>query len=170
MEPGLGHRLQLGLESLPRLARSGRPKWSGGLGTLGAPASVGGAAATSPAVGARGSAHVEPDCQWLGILEQRKMDPGLTPRRKEFPKAGRKSAWFASDPKIGGRVGRPKAPGGAGYCFMGRASGCGVGDKCFAVADDDVLAGERLQLAGEIAGAAVLIDAGFVVFRPKVDE
>lgn len=97
MEPGLGYRLQLGLESLPRLARSGRPKRSGGLGTLGAPAAVGAAAATSPAVGARGSADVEPDCQWLGILEQRNMDPGLTPRRKELVKPGRKSARFASE-------------------------------------------------------------------------
>jgi hypothetical protein len=81
MEPGLGHRLQLGLESLPRLGRSARPKRSGGLGTLGAAAAVGGAAAASPAVGARGSADVEPDRQWLGILEQRNMDPGLTKRR-----------------------------------------------------------------------------------------
>ena len=77
MEPGLGHRLQLGLESLPRLARSGRPKWSGRLGTLGA-AALGVAAATRARVGARGSADVEPDRQWLGILEQRNMDPGLT--------------------------------------------------------------------------------------------
>jgi hypothetical protein len=81
MEPWLGHRLQLGLESLSRLAGSARPKRSGGLGTMGAPAAVGGAAAASPAVGARGSADVEPDRQWLGILEQRNMDPGLTKRR-----------------------------------------------------------------------------------------
>ena len=44
MEPGLGQSLRLGLESLPRLARSGRPKWSGGLGALGARAGVGAAA------------------------------------------------------------------------------------------------------------------------------
>jgi hypothetical protein len=30
---------------------------------------VGAAAATSTAVGAWGPADVEPDCQWLGILE-----------------------------------------------------------------------------------------------------
>jgi hypothetical protein len=76
----MGQRLRLGLESLPRLARSGRPKWSGGLGTLGTPA-VGTAAATSTAVGAWGSADVEPDCPCLGILEQRNMDSGLTKRR-----------------------------------------------------------------------------------------
>ena len=81
MGPGLGQHLGLGLESLPRLARSGRPVRSGGLGTLGAAAAMGGAAATSPVVGARGSADVEPDCEWVGILEQRNMDPGLTKRR-----------------------------------------------------------------------------------------
>ena len=43
-------------------------------------------------------------------------------------------------------MGRPKAPGGAGYCFVGLGSGGGVGDNRFAVADDDVLVGERLQL------------------------
>ena len=97
MEPGLGHRLQLGLESLPRLARSGRPKRSGGLGTLGTAAAVGPAAATCAAVGARGSADVEPDRQRLGILEQRNMDPGLTAWRKKLLKAGRKSAGFVSE-------------------------------------------------------------------------
>jgi hypothetical protein len=76
--PGLGQGLRLGLESLPLLARSGRPKWSGGLGTLGTPAGVGAAAATSTAVAAWGSADVEHDCQWLGILEQRNMDSDLT--------------------------------------------------------------------------------------------
>jgi hypothetical protein len=81
MGPGLGQGLRLGLESLPRLARSGRPKWSGGLGTLGSPAAVGAAAATSTAVGAWGSADVEPDCQWLGILEQPNMDSDLTKRQ-----------------------------------------------------------------------------------------
>ena len=81
MEPWLGHRLQLGLESLPRLGRSARPKRSGGLGALGAAAAMGGAAATSPVVGARGSADVEPDHQWVGILEQRNMDTGLTKSR-----------------------------------------------------------------------------------------
>lgn len=81
MGPGLGQRLGLGLESLPRLATSGRPVWSGGLGTLGAPAAVGAAAATSTAVGARGSADVEPDCKCLGVLEQRNMDSGLTKRQ-----------------------------------------------------------------------------------------
>jgi hypothetical protein len=81
MEPGLGHQLRLGLESLPRLARSGGPTWSGGLGTLGAPAAVGAAAATCTAVGAGGSADVEPDGQWLGILEQRNMDFDLRETR-----------------------------------------------------------------------------------------
>jgi hypothetical protein len=74
MEPGLGRRLRLGLESLPRLARCGRPKWVGALGT---PAGVGAAAAASTIVGAWGSADVEPDCQRLGILEQRNMDSRL---------------------------------------------------------------------------------------------
>ena len=68
MGPGLGHQLQLGLESVPRLARSIRPRGSGGLGTLGAPAAVGAAAATPTAVGALGASDVEPDRQCLGIL------------------------------------------------------------------------------------------------------
>ncbi len=46
--------------------------------TLGSPAAVGAAAATTTAVGAWGSADVEPDCQWLGILEQPNMDSDLT--------------------------------------------------------------------------------------------
>ena len=77
MGPGLGQRLQLGLESLPRLARSGKPRWPGGLGALGTPAGVGAAAATPTVVGTRGSADVEPDSQRLGFLEQRNMDAGL---------------------------------------------------------------------------------------------
>jgi hypothetical protein len=86
MEPELGQNLRLGLESLPRLARSGRPNRSDGLPPLGSSAAVGAAAATPTAVGARGSADVESDCQWLGILEQRNMDsdltkPTATPRR-----------------------------------------------------------------------------------------
>jgi hypothetical protein len=44
----------------------------------------------------------------------------------------------------------------------------GVGDDGFAVADGDVLAGERLQLVGQIAGAAMFVDAGFVVSRSEV--
>lgn len=75
MGPGLGRRLRLGLESLPRLARCGRPTWVGALGTS---AGMGAAAATPAVVGAWGSADVEPDCQCLGILEQRNMDSGLT--------------------------------------------------------------------------------------------
>jgi hypothetical protein len=75
MEPGLGRRLRLGLESLPRLARFGRANWVGALGT---PAGVGAAAAATTVLGARGSADVEPDCQCVGILEQRNMDSGLT--------------------------------------------------------------------------------------------
>jgi hypothetical protein len=39
---------------------------------------MGAAAAAPTAVGARGPAHVEPDGQLLGVLEQRSMDPGLT--------------------------------------------------------------------------------------------
>jgi hypothetical protein len=42
---------------------------------------VGAAAATATALGARGSGDVEPDCQWLGILEQQDMDSDLTKRR-----------------------------------------------------------------------------------------
>ena len=78
MGPRLGQSLRLGLEPLPRLARSSRPKWSGGLGALGARTGLGAAAATAAAVGAWGSADVEPDHRCLGILEQRDMDSGLT--------------------------------------------------------------------------------------------
>lgn len=74
---GLGGGLRLGLEPVPRLARSSRPKWSGGLGTVGPPAALGVAAAVPTAVGARCSADVEPDRQWLGILEQQNMDSDL---------------------------------------------------------------------------------------------
>ena len=68
MESGLGQGLELGLESLPRLAGSGRAVWPGGLGTLGPPAAVGAAAAASTGVGARSQPDVEPNRQWLGIL------------------------------------------------------------------------------------------------------
>ena len=34
----------------------------------------------------------------------------------------------------------------------------------------DVLACERLKLGGEVAGAATLVDPGFVVSRPEVAE
>jgi hypothetical protein len=81
MGPGLGPRLGLGLESLPRLATLGRPVCSRGLRTLGPSAAVGIAAATSTAVGTRGQPDVEPDCQWLGILEQRHLDADLRKRR-----------------------------------------------------------------------------------------
>jgi hypothetical protein len=64
MGPGLGHQLPLGLESVPRLARSG----SGGLGTLGAPAAVGTTSSASTGLGAPGSPDVEPDFGCLGIL------------------------------------------------------------------------------------------------------
>lgn len=77
MGPGLERRLQLGLESLPRLARSGRPKWPGGLGPVGSAAGVGAAATATTAVGARGCADVESDCKRLGILEQRNLDSRL---------------------------------------------------------------------------------------------
>jgi hypothetical protein len=33
-----------------------------------------------------------------------------------------------------------------------------------------VLAGERLELGGQVAGAAMLVDPGFVVAGPKVAE
>ena len=68
MESGLGQDLELGLESLPRLAGSGRAVWPGGLGTLGPPAAVGDAAATSTPLGTRSQPDVEPHCKWLGIL------------------------------------------------------------------------------------------------------
>jgi hypothetical protein len=45
---------------------------------MGSSAGVGGAAANSTAVGTRGQFDVEPDGQWLGILEQRIMDSDLT--------------------------------------------------------------------------------------------
>ena len=53
-------------------------------------------------------------------------------------------------------------------CPFGLGLGGGVGDDGFAVADGDVLAGERLQLGGQVAGAAVFVDPGFVVAGPEV--
>ena len=54
---------------------------------------------------------------------------------------------------------------------MGLGLGGGAGDDHrFAVADDDVLAGERLELGGEVAGAPMLVDPRFVVARPEVAE
>ena len=64
MGPSLGQQLPLGLESVPRLARSG----PGGLGTLGASAAVGTTGSASTGVGAPGSPDVEPDFRCLGIL------------------------------------------------------------------------------------------------------
>src|SRR6476469_9579923 len=63
-----------------------------------------------------------------------------------------------------------RQPGGAGSCCaaVGLGSGGGVGDDRFAVADGDVLAGERLELGGQVAGAARLVDPGFVVAGPEV--
>jgi len=61
MEPRVGQCLGLGLESLPRLATSGRADRPGGLGALGTPAGMGATAATPTGVGARGSNDVEPD-------------------------------------------------------------------------------------------------------------
>jgi len=65
-----------------------------------------------------------------------------------------------------------RQPGGAGSCCaaVGLGSGGGVGDDRFAVADGDVLAGERLELGGQVAGAAMLVDPGFVVAGPEVAE
>ena len=79
--PELGEGLRLGLESLPRRARSGRPNWSGRLRALGSRADVGAAATTSTAVGAGGAGDVEPDCEWVGILEQPDLDSDLIERR-----------------------------------------------------------------------------------------
>ena len=81
MGPELGDGLRLGLESLPRRARSGRPNWSGRLRALGSRADVGAAATTSTAVGAGGAGDVEPDCEWMGILEQPNLDSDLIERR-----------------------------------------------------------------------------------------
>jgi hypothetical protein len=78
MGPELGQGVRLGLESLPRRARSGRPNRSGRLWPLGSPADVGAAATTSTAMGARCSGYVEPDCERLGILEQPHMDSDLS--------------------------------------------------------------------------------------------
>ena len=73
MGPGLGHQLSLGLEAVPRLARSG----AGRMGPLGAAAAVGATAAAATGVGATGSPDVEPDNGCLGILQQRNMDSSL---------------------------------------------------------------------------------------------
>src|ERR1700753_3973075 len=77
MEPGLGQGLGLGLESLPRLAGAGRPVRACRLGTVGSAAGVGAAAATPAGLGAGGQPDVEPDCELLGILEQRNLDSDL---------------------------------------------------------------------------------------------
>src|SRR6478672_9666249 len=63
-----------------------------------------------------------------------------------------------------------RQPFGAGSCCaaVGLGSGGGVGDDRFAVADGDVLAGERLELGGQVAGAAMLVDPGFVVAGPEI--
>jgi hypothetical protein len=74
MGPGLGHRLQLGLEYVPRLAGSA---WPGRLGPMGPAAGMGAAAAAPTAVGARGPVDVEPNAQQLGIMEQRGLGFGL---------------------------------------------------------------------------------------------
>jgi len=50
------------------------------------------------------------------------------------------------------------------------ASGSGVGDDCFTVVDGDVLASEGLELGGQIAGAAIFVDPGFVVSGPEIAE
>jgi hypothetical protein len=69
---------------MPRLATFGRPV-AGELGSLGASANVGDAAATSATVGAGGQRDVESDFRCVGILEQRHLDadliryPGSTP-------------------------------------------------------------------------------------------
>src|SRR6478736_1281344 len=68
--------------------------------------------------------------------------------------------------------GQPKAPGEAGSCGIAAGLGScgGIGDDGFTVADDDVLAGERLELGDQIAGAAVHVDPGFVVSRPEITK
>ena len=62
-----------------------------------------------------------------------------------------------------------RQPGGAGSCCaaVGLGSGGGVGDDGFAVADGDVLAGERLELGGEVAGAAVFVLSGIRSSRAR---
>lgn len=42
---------------------------------------MGAAATTSTAVGAGGAGDVEPDCEWVGILEQPDLDSDLIERR-----------------------------------------------------------------------------------------
>ena len=69
-------------------------------------------------------------------------------------------------------MGSRRHPAEAGSCCsaVGLGLGGGVCDDCFAVADGDLLSGERLQLSGEIVGAAVLVDSGFVISGPEVTE
>lgn len=61
---------------MPRLARPG----AGRVGTVGSAAAVGTAAAPSTGLGAAGAFDVEPDKGRVGVLQQRDMDSGLTPR------------------------------------------------------------------------------------------
>lgn len=74
MGSGLGHRLPVELESVPRLAGAG----AGGLGTLGTAATVGPAAAAATGVGAAGPPDVEPDVRHVGVLQQRDLDANLS--------------------------------------------------------------------------------------------
>lgn len=79
--PGLGQGLRLGLEPVPRLARSCGSEFPRGCGALGSPAGLGATGAPSTTVGTWGSADVEPDRRrQLGVLEQRDMDSGLAER------------------------------------------------------------------------------------------
>jgi hypothetical protein len=79
---GSPSRTGTGITATTGNAREARLLRSRGLRTLGPSAAVGIAAATSTAVGTRGQPDVEPDCQRVGILEQRDMDSGLTRRLK----------------------------------------------------------------------------------------
>lgn len=56
-----------------------------------------------------------------------------------------------------------------GSC-VGGSGGVGFGDDSFAVADGNRLAGECLELAGEVAGPSVAVDASLEVVGAKVAE
>ena len=65
--------------------------------------------------------------------------------------------------------GNPAEPGHVARLWVWGQAAVSV-MTAFAVADGDVLAGERLELGGQVAGAAVFVDPGLVVAGPEVTK